>query len=84
MWQGIFGCVLKFFEGWIFFVGDVVYIFVLMGGMGNNIGFVGIWNFIWKLVYVIQGYVSLDILEMYEEEMKFVVMKCIVYGLNIM
>ena len=68
IWQPTPGCVDRLSKGRIFLAGDAAHVSLPTGGMGNNIGFAGVRNLVWKMAYVIKGWVSPSILETYQIE----------------
>jgi len=81
-WQPTPGCTSKFRGGRIFLAGDAAHISVPTGGMGNNIGFLGIRNLTWKLAFVVQGFANPEILDTYESELKPAALKRIAHGVD--
>ena len=81
-WQPTPGCVSKFSDRRIFLAGDAAHISVPTGGMGNNIGFLGIRNLAWKLALVVQGHADAEILKTYESELKPAALKRIAHGVD--
>ncbi|MEM7097655.1 MAG: FAD-dependent monooxygenase [Pseudomonadota bacterium] len=68
IWQPTPGCVDRFSKGRVFLAGDAAHVSLPTGGMGNNIGFIGVRNLTWKLAYVLKGLVTPDILDTYQIE----------------
>ena len=52
----------------IFLAGDAAHVFIPTGGLGNNTGFVGIRNLVWKLALVLRGVSPASLLETYDIE----------------
>lgn len=67
-WRPTPGLSTSFGDKRIFLAGDSAHISVPTGGMGNNIGFLGIRNLAWKLAFVLKGISPASILETYETE----------------
>lgn len=82
-WQPIPGCTSKMKRGRVFLVGDAAHVATPAGGMGNNIGFLGVRNLAWKLAYVLRGIAPIEILETYQEEVQPAALKRIGHGVSI-
>lgn len=54
--------------GCICLVGDVVYIMLLWIGQGLNVGLCDVFNLVWKLVWVLQGWMKFVLLVSYYDE----------------
>ena len=82
MWQPTPGCVDALSCGRVFLAGDAAHISVPTGGMGNNIGFAGIRNLVWKLAYVLKGIAPPAILDTYHVEHRPVALERVATGVK--
>ncbi len=67
-WQFQPGRAGRLGKGRIFLAGDAAHVFIPTGGLGNNTGFVGIRNLVWKLAFVLRGASPASLLGTYDSE----------------